>query len=60
VCSRERFAFRSIEVRTINPRFSAASGHTSIAITLDLYSHVIPTMQRDAVAVPDAVLGGRA
>jgi hypothetical protein len=27
-----------------------------IAITLDLYSHVTPTMQRDAAAVLDAVL----
>lgn len=33
-------------------------GHSQIAITLDLYSHVTPTMQRDAVEALDAVLGG--
>ena len=26
-------------------------GHATIAITLDLYSHVIPTLQRDAARV---------
>jgi integrase len=35
-------------------------GHTSIAITLDFYSHVIPTMQRDAAAAFDAVIGATA
>jgi integrase len=25
-------------------------GHASVGITLDLYSHVTPTMQREAVA----------
>ncbi len=25
-------------------------GHSSIAITMDIYSHVIPSMQRDAMA----------
>jgi integrase len=33
-------------------------GHSSISITLDLYSHVTPTMQRQAVEALDAVLGG--
>jgi integrase len=32
-------------------------GHSSIAITLDLYSHVTPTMQREAAAAMDALLG---
>jgi integrase len=31
-------------------------GHSSIAITLDTYSHVIPSMQRDAVDAVDALL----
>ena len=31
-------------------------GHSSIGITLDLYSHVLPGMQRDAIAKVDAVL----
>lgn len=33
-------------------------GHSSISITLDLYSHVTPTMQQTAVDALDAVLGG--
>jgi integrase len=32
-------------------------GHTSIAMTLDLYSHVMPNMQADAAAMMDHVLG---
>jgi integrase len=32
-------------------------GHSTIGITLDLYSHVSETMQRDAAAAMDAVLG---
>jgi integrase len=31
-------------------------GHSSISITLDLYSHVLPGMQEDAVAKVDAAL----
>ena len=31
-------------------------GHSSIAITLDLYSHVLPGMQEDAAAKVDAAL----
>jgi hypothetical protein len=34
-------------------------GHTSLAITLDRYSHVMPTMQADAVRRLDGVLNGR-
>jgi integrase len=33
-------------------------GHSQIAVTLDLYSHVTPTMQRQAVEALDAVLEG--
>jgi hypothetical protein len=33
-------------------------GHSTIAITLDLYSHVTPTMRRETAAVMDSVLGG--
>jgi len=32
-------------------------GHSQIAITLDLYSHVTPTMQRQAIEALEAVLG---
>ncbi|HEV2237744.1 MAG TPA: hypothetical protein VGR57_13870 [Ktedonobacterales bacterium] len=31
-------------------------GHASIAITLDVYSHVLPDMQQDVAAVMDQVL----
>ena len=47
--------------RGVNPKIvSEMLGHTSIAITLDLYSHVIPTMQQDAAAAFDAVIGAKA
>lgn len=45
--------------RGVHPKIvSEMLGHSTIAITLDLYSHVTPTMQREAAAVFDAVLGG--
>ncbi|HKF77318.1 MAG TPA: hypothetical protein VKF59_14350 [Candidatus Dormibacteraeota bacterium] len=31
-------------------------GHSTIAITLDLYSHVTPTLQRDAARAVDLAL----
>lgn len=33
-------------------------GHSQIAVTLDLYSHVTPTMQREAAIALDGLLGG--
>ncbi len=36
--------------RNVNPKIvSEMLGHSSITITLDTYSHVLPNMQRDAV-----------
>ncbi len=32
-------------------------GHGTIAITLNLYSHVLPDMQKDATAAMDRLLG---
>jgi len=32
-------------------------GHSSVAITLDRYSHVLPDMQRDAAAAMQQLLG---
>ena len=32
-------------------------GHSQIAVTLDVYSHVSPTMQRTAADALDAILG---
>ena len=31
-------------------------GHSSIAITMDIYSHLMPNMQQDAVGVLDDVM----
>jgi integrase len=31
-------------------------GHSSIAITMDIYSHLMPNMQEDAAATVDGVL----
>lgn len=46
--------------RGIHPKIvSEMLGHSQISVTLDLYSHVTPTMQRDAAAALDAVLGSR-
>ena len=33
-------------------------GHSSISITLDTYSHVLPNMQEKAVAAMDAIFEG--
>lgn len=33
-------------------------GHASVSITLDIYSHVLPTIQREAVAKLAAIMGG--
>jgi site-specific recombinase XerD len=41
----------------IHPKIvSEMLGHSNIYITLDLYSHVTPTMQREAVSAMEAVL----
>ena len=36
---------------------SEGLGHSSIGITLDLYSHVIPSLQSDAAKAMDGLLG---
>lgn len=33
-------------------------GHSTVAITLDLYSHITPTMQRQAADAIDRALAG--
>ena len=33
-------------------------GHSQIAITLDTYSHVLPSMQKEAAAKMDALFAG--
>jgi integrase len=43
--------------RGIHPKIvSEMLGHATVAITLDLYSHVTPTMQRQAAQVLDDLL----
>ncbi|HUF53305.1 MAG TPA: site-specific integrase [Dehalococcoidia bacterium] len=43
----------------IHPKIvSEMLGHSTIAITLDLYSHVTPTMQREAAQALDSLLAG--
>lgn len=42
--------------RGVHPKIASEMlGHSTIAITLDLYSHVTPTMQREAVDALEAV-----
>lgn len=46
--------------RGVHPKIASEMlGHSTIAITLDLYSHVTPTMQRAAADELDAVLAAR-
>ena len=44
--------------RGANPKIvSEMLGHATVGITLDTYSHVLPTMQQSAAAEMDAALG---
>jgi integrase len=41
----------------VHPKIvSERLGHASVAITLDIYSHVLPGMQEAAVAIFDAMM----
>lgn len=43
--------------RGVHPKIvSEMLGHSTVAITLDIYSHVTPTMQREAADTMDAIL----
>lgn len=45
--------------RGVHPKVvSEMLGHSQITITIDLYSHVLPTMQREAAAVMEDILQG--
>ena len=45
--------------RGVHPKIvSEMLGHSQVSITLDLYSHVTPTMQREATDAMDALLSG--
>ena len=44
-------------LRGIHPKVvSEMLGHSTISVTLDLYSHVLPNMQRDATKAMDEFL----
>ncbi len=43
----------------VHPKIASEMlGHSTIAVTLDLYSHVTPTTQRQAVEALDGVFQG--
>jgi integrase len=43
----------------IHPKIvSERLGHSSVSITLDIYSHVLPSMQRDAAEAVAALVAG--
>ncbi|MEC1725835.1 tyrosine-type recombinase/integrase [Schinkia azotoformans] len=43
--------------RNVNPKIiQERLGHSRIGVTLDIYSHVLPSMQREAVAQLDSVI----
>jgi integrase len=55
---RHAYATRLLE-RGVHPKVvSEALGHSSISITMDTYSHVMPSMSQAAADAIDAVLGG--
>lgn len=55
-----RHSYASIALsRGVHPKVVQETlGHTSIAVTLDLYSHVVPTLQRDAAREMGVALVG--
>jgi integrase len=55
---RHAFATRLLEAN-VNPKeVSAALGHASVSITLDVYSHILPSISRRAADAIEEVLGG--
>ncbi len=46
-------------MKGVHPKIASEMlGHSKIGITLDLYSHVTPTMQQQAADALEEVLGG--
>ncbi len=44
-------------LKGVSPKIiSEALGHSSVAFTMDIYSHIIKDMQQDAMALLDEVL----
>jgi hypothetical protein len=45
-------------MQRVNPRVVMKTlGHSQISLTLNTYSHVIPSLQSDAAKLMDAMLG---
>lgn len=44
----------------VNPKIvQEILGHSNISMTMDVYSHVLPSMQREAMGKWDEALGSR-
>lgn len=57
---RHTFATLALQAN-VNPRVvQVTMGHSTVAVTLDIYSHVLPEMQEDVAAVVGAMLYRRA
>ncbi len=55
-----RHTAATLLLQGVHPKIvSEMLGHASITITLDLYSHVLPDMQRDATTAMDRLLQPR-
>ena len=54
---RHAFATRLLEANVHPKIVSETLGHASVGITLDVYSHVLPSMSRTAADAIEAVLG---
>jgi integrase len=48
-----RFLRRGVQVKVV----SEMLGQASIAVTLQIYAHVLPNMQREAAAMTSKMLG---
>jgi len=53
-----RYTFASLMLlRRVLPKvISEAPSHASATFTMDVYSHILPGMQSDAMALPDGVM----
>ena len=47
-----------IEPHLVDKVVSELLGHSSIGLTLDIYSHMLPDSQEQAATAMDAILGG--
>lgn len=54
---RHAFATRLLEANVHPKIVSETLGHARVGITLDVYSHVLPSMSRTAADAIEAVLG---